>query len=72
MGNNIRCDQCHADSGIKKRSKKTFTKAQFHDAKFVVSLNGAKMHLCEEHNEKLARTLDRSKATYTYKAREIE
>lgn len=68
----MRCDQCHADSGIKKRSKKTFSKSQSHDAKFVVMLNGARMLLCEEHKKKLDRSLDRSKATYTYKAREIE
>lgn len=68
----LRCDQCHADSGIKKKSKKTFNKAESHDAKFVVTLNGAKMLLCDSHNTKLARTLDRSKATYTYEVKGIE
>jgi len=68
----VRCDQCHADSGIKKRSKKTFEKAKSYDAKFEVTLNGAKMHLCEEHNTKLSRSLDKRRTTHTHTAREIE
>ncbi len=67
----VRCDQCHADSGIKKKSKKTFNKAESHDAKFEVVLNGAKMHLCQTHNDKLARTLDKSKSKYEYESRGI-
>lgn len=68
----IRCDQCHADSGIKKKSKKTFNKSESHDAEFVVTLNGATMHLCESHNLKLARTLDKSKSKYEYESRGLE
>ncbi len=68
----MRCDQCHADSGIKKRSKKTFQKAESHDAKFTVLLNGARMLLCKEHKDKLDRSLSRVKFDYDFKAREIE
>jgi len=68
----MRCDQCHADSGIKKKSKKTFEKAKLHDAKFVVMLNGARMLLCEDHKKKLDRALDKIKHEYAYTAREIE
>jgi len=65
----MRCDQCHADSGIKRKSKKTFNKAESFDADFEVTLNGAKMNLCKDHFSKLERSLNRMKTTHTFESR---
>ena len=65
------CNQCHLDSGIKKKSKKTFNKAEKFPAKWEVVLNGARMNLCEEHKKKLDRSLEKAKFTYTIKSKEI-
>ena len=67
----MRCDQCHADSGIKRKSKKTFNKAESFEAVFEVSLNGAKMNLCQDHHDKLDRSLNRRKTTHTFVTRGI-
>lgn len=67
----MRCDQCHADSGIKKKSKKTFTKAERFDAVFEVTLNGATMMLCETHKDNLDRSLSRHKGDYAFHARSL-
>jgi len=64
----MRCDQCHADSGIKRKSKKTFNKAESFDAEFEVILNGARMLLCKDHKDKLDRSLSRHKGTYDFHA----
>ena len=65
----MRCDQCHADSGIKRKSKKTFNPAESFDADFEVTLNGAKMNLCKDHFGKLERSLNRRKTTHTFVSR---
>lgn len=67
----MRCDQCHADSGIKKKSKKTFTKAEKFDAEYVVTLNGAKMMLCKVHKDSLDRSLSKFEGDYDFNARSI-
>lgn len=66
------CDQCHLDHGIKTKNKKVFKKAEKFPAEWEVLLNGAKMHLCNAHKDKLDRSLSKVKFTYTFKAREIE
>jgi hypothetical protein len=68
----MRCDQCHADSGIKRKSKKTFNKSMSFEAEFEVILNGAKMNLCQDHHDKLNRSLDRRKTTHEYASRNIQ
>lgn len=67
----MRCDQCHADSGFKRKSKKTFNKAEVFDAEFEVSLNGAKMNLCKTHYDKLDRDLSKRKTEHEFVSREI-
>lgn len=67
----MRCDQCHTDSGIKKRSKKTFTKAESFEAVFKVTLNGATMMLCKTHKDNLDRSLSKHKGDYGFNARSI-
>lgn len=67
----VRCDQCHADSGFKRKSKKTFNKAEVKDAEFEVTLNGAKMKLCKEHHAGLERTLNRHKGTHDFVSRTL-
>lgn len=61
----MRCDQCHADSGIKRKSKKTWNKAESFEAEFEVSLDGANMNLCKDHHDKLERSINRMKTTHT-------
>ena len=65
----MRCDQCHADRGIKRKSKKTFNPNESFDAEFEVTLNGAKMNLCKSHHDKLDRDLSKRKTTHEYASR---
>lgn len=67
----MRCDQCHADSGIKRKSKKTFNPNESFDAEFEVILNEAKMNLCKNHKDKLDRSLDRRKTPHEYASRSL-
>lgn len=65
----MNCDQCHLESGIKTKSKKTFSLAESHEATYSVMLNGAKMKLCDIHFKKLDMVCEKKKIKFT--AREI-
>lgn len=65
----MNCDQCHLDRGVKTKSG-GITTTTSHEATWVVSVNGAKLNLCDTHKVKFDRAT--SKKDYLkYTAREI-
>lgn len=50
----MNCDQCHLDRGIKTKSGGVTQKISY-DATWVVSVNGAKLNLCDSHKAKFER-----------------
>jgi hypothetical protein len=54
----MNCDQCHIDQGIKTKSA-GLRQTVYHDATWVVSVGGAKIHLCDTHKAKFDRATTR-------------
>jgi len=60
----MRCSQCHVDQGIKTKSG-GIPQTVYNDAKWVVSVNGAKTYLCDTHKTKFEKATLRKKAICT-------
>jgi hypothetical protein len=54
----MNCDQCHLDYGIKSKSGGV-RQVVHHEATWVVSVNGAKLNLCDDHKAKFERATSR-------------